>query len=285
MQITRLEIAGFKSFGGRKAFDFKPGITAIVGPNGSGKSNVADAIRWVLGEQKSKRLRVGKSEDVVFHGTEKKPQASMAEVSVVFDNTLGKFPLEVSEIQISRQLLRSGESQYRLNGRRAKLSQIEELLARTGFGTESYTVVGQGTIDQLLTATGSQRKMLFDEANAISIVPQITKSSCYLSNLKSSIYYELKNTIINDDVRGKLYVVTQKIELVENITDHFRNLLDIYSGGYGLWQSKPIEIIIKLENLHFPEQLRKISYLGCKNLNNLVQCTIVIHDNNSENIN
>ena len=167
MQITRLEIAGFKSFGGRKAFDFKPGITAIVGPNGSGKSNVADAIRWVLGEQKSKRLRVAKSEDVVFHGTEKKPQASMAEVSVVFDNTLGKFPLELSEIQISRQLLRSGESQYRLNGRRAKLSQIEELLAKTGFGVESYTVVGQGMIDQLLTATGSQRKMLFDEASGI----------------------------------------------------------------------------------------------------------------------
>jgi chromosome segregation ATPase len=167
VQITRLEIAGFKSFGGRKAFDFKPGITAIVGPNGSGKSNVADAIRWVLGEQKSKRLRVAKSEDVVFHGTEKKPQASMAEVSVVFDNTLGKFPLELSEIQISRQLLRSGESQYRLNGRRAKLSQIEELLAKTGFGVESYTVVGQGMIDQLLTATGSQRKMLFDEASGI----------------------------------------------------------------------------------------------------------------------
>ncbi len=167
MQITRLEIAGFKSFGGRKAFDFKPGITAIVGPNGSGKSNVADAIRWVLGEQKSKRLRVAKSEDVVFHGTEKKPQASMAEVSVVFDNTLGKFPLELSEIQISRHLLRSGESQYRLNGRRAKLSQIEELLAKTGFGVESYTVVGQGMIDQLLTATGSQRKMLFDEASGI----------------------------------------------------------------------------------------------------------------------
>jgi len=167
VQITRLEIAGFKSFGSRNVFDFKPGITAIVGPNGSGKSNVADAIRWVLGEQKSKRLRVGKSEDVVFYGTEKKPQASMAEVSVFFDNSNGRFPLEVSEIQISRQLLRSGESQYRLNGRRAKLVQIEELLAKTGFGTESYTVVGQGMIDQILTATGSQRKMLFDEASGI----------------------------------------------------------------------------------------------------------------------
>ena len=104
-------------------------------------------------------------------------------------------------------------------------------------------------------------EMLFDEANAISIVPQITKSSCYLSNLKSSIYYELKNTIANDDVRNKLYEVTQKIELAENITEHFRNLLDIYSGGYGLWQSKIIEKIIKLENIDFPNSLRKISYL------------------------
>ncbi len=104
-------------------------------------------------------------------------------------------------------------------------------------------------------------EILFDEVNAISIIPQLTKASCYLSNLKSSIYYELKNTITNDDVRKKLYEVTQKIELAESITDHFRNLLDVYSGGYGLWQSKPIERIIKLENLHFPEQLRKISYL------------------------
>ncbi len=167
MQITRLEIAGFKSFGSRKIFNFQPGITAIVGPNGSGKSNVADAIRWVLGEQKTKRLRVAKSEDVVFHGTDKKPQASMAEVSILFDNTKGRFPLEISEIEISRRLLRSGESEYRLNGRKTKLTQIEELLAKTGFGTESYTVVGQGMIDQLLTATGTERKMLFDEASGI----------------------------------------------------------------------------------------------------------------------
>jgi hypothetical protein len=112
-------------------------------------------------------------------------------------------------------------------------------------------------------------EILFDEANTISVIPQLTKASCYLSNLKSSIYYELKNTITNDDVRGKLYIVTQKIELVENITDHFRNLLDIYSGGYGLWQSKPIERIIKLQNLHFPEQLQKISYLYNKPYDNV----------------
>jgi hypothetical protein len=104
-------------------------------------------------------------------------------------------------------------------------------------------------------------EMLYDLANAISIIPQLTKASCYLSNLKSSIYYELKNTITNDDIRKKLYEVTQKIELAESITDHFRNLLDVYSGGYGLWQSNPIEQIIKLENIHFSDSLRKISYL------------------------
>ena len=104
-------------------------------------------------------------------------------------------------------------------------------------------------------------EMLFDIANLISNIPLLTKTSCYLSNLKSSIYYELKNKITNDDVRRKLYEVTQKIEIAESITDHFSNLLDVYSEGYGLWQAKPIERIIKLENINFPKQLRKISYL------------------------
>jgi len=167
MQIKKLEIAGFKSFGGRKVFVFEKGVTAIVGPNGSGKSNVADAIRWVLGEQKTRRLRALKSEDIIFHGTETKPQASMAEVTILLDNSKGKFPIGASEVEISRQLLRSGESQYRVNGRKTKLSQLEEMLASVGFGIESYTVVGQGMIDQLLTTSGAERKMLFNEASGI----------------------------------------------------------------------------------------------------------------------
>ena len=105
---------------------------------------------------------------------------------------------------------------------------------------------------------------LFDLATSISTIPHLTRSSCYLSNLKSSIYYELKNSITNDDTRKKLYEVTQKIELAENITDHFRNLLDVFSGGYGLWQSTPVERIIKLENINFPKPLKKISYLHNK---------------------
>ncbi|MCX8532675.1 helicase-related protein [Chryseobacterium luquanense] len=107
---------------------------------------------------------------------------------------------------------------------------------------------------------------LFDLSNSVSTIPQLTKASCYLSNLKSSIYYELKNSITNDETRAKLYEVTQKIELVESITDHFRNLLDVYSGGYGLWQSTPVERIIKLDNINFPTKLRKISYLYNKSI-------------------
>lgn len=146
---------------------------------------------------------------------------------------------------------------YELNSFRIKSIDENHFLLLSKLSSEEITQIKT----RIREIQKQIAEMLFDEANAISIVPQLTKASCYLSNLKSSIYYELKNTITNNDVRIKLYEVTQKIEIAESITDHFRNLLDIYSGGYGLWQSKPIERIIKLENLHFPEQLRKISYL------------------------
>ena len=118
---------------------------------------------------------------------------------------------------------------------------------------------------------------LFDLANSISTIPQLTKASCYLSNLKSSIYYELKNSITSDETRKKLYEVTQKIELAENITDHFRNLLDVFSGGYGLWQSTPVERTIKLENINFPKESRKISYLHNKSIEE-VNITVIKED-------
>ena len=148
-------------------------------------------------------------------------------------------------------------TKYELNSFRIKSINENHFLLLSKLSSEEITQIKT----RIRVIQKQIAEMLFDEANAISIVPQLTKASCYLSNLKSSIYYELKNTITNDDVRNKLYEVTQKIELAESITDHFRNLLDVFSGGYGLWQSKPIERIIKLENLYFPEQLRKISYL------------------------
>lgn len=162
VRIGKLEVAGFKSFENKNTLHFKQGITAIVGPNGSGKSNIADAIRWVMGEQKPSRLRVAKSEDVIFHGTNNSRQASMAQVTITL-----KDDKEADDIVISRKLYRSGESELKLNGKKVKYSIVEELLAQNGFGTQTYTVVAQGMIDKILTSTGQERKMLFDEASGV----------------------------------------------------------------------------------------------------------------------
>lgn len=177
MYLKRIDIYGFKSFAGRSVLDFEyknvDNITAIVGPNGSGKSNVADAIRWVTGEQSSKNLRSKKSEDVIFCGSSARPRSSYAEVSLVLSSDKPvRFELagkahELAEIEVSRKLYRSGESEYLINHRKVRLSDIQQLLASLGFGQSSYTVIGQGMVDRLLFFTASERKVLFDEAAGV----------------------------------------------------------------------------------------------------------------------
>ncbi len=165
--LQSIELAGFKSFSKRTKIEFGKGLVAIVGPNGSGKSNIADAIRWVFGEQKSRSLRTDKSEDLIYHGGNGKARASMAEVVIRLDNSAGAIPIDLNEIEITRRLYRSGESNYLLNGRKASLSSIQEVLAGSGFGVGSYTVIGQGMIDKLILSTGKERKQLFEEASGI----------------------------------------------------------------------------------------------------------------------
>lgn len=165
--LRSLELAGFKSFAKRTKLEFGEGLVAIVGPNGSGKSNVVDAIRWVFGEQKNKSLRTDRAEELIYHGGDGKARASMAEVVITLDNSNGKIPLELPEIEITRRLYRSGESNYLLNGKKVSLSSILELLAKSGFGVGSYTIVGQGLIEKLILATGQERKQLFEEASGI----------------------------------------------------------------------------------------------------------------------
>lgn len=165
--LRSLELAGFKSFAKRTKLEFGEGLVAIVGPNGSGKSNVVDAIRWVFGEQKNKSLRTDRAEELIYHGGDSKAQASMAEVVITLDNSSGRIPVELNEIEITRRLYRSGESNYLLNGKKVSLSTISELLAKSGFGVGSYTVVGQGLIEKLILATGQERKQLFGEASGI----------------------------------------------------------------------------------------------------------------------
>ncbi|MFH1291640.1 MAG: AAA family ATPase [bacterium] len=173
MYLKRLEIKGFKSFSQKTILDFLPfvngrnSVTAVVGPNGSGKSNIADAIRWVMGEQSLKNLRGKKSEDIIFGGSEIKGQLSAAEVIMTLDNSGGILMKDHSEIIITRRMYRSGEGEYLINGSPVRLLDIHLLLAKAQFAQHSYSVVGQGMIDRMLTISESERKDLLDEASGI----------------------------------------------------------------------------------------------------------------------
>ena len=167
MYLKRLDLQGFKSFPEKVKLEFNPGITAVVGPNGSGKSNVSDAVRWVLGEQRAKSLRGDKMEDVIFAGTESRKPQGFAEVTIVIDNQDGRMPVEFTEVQVTRRVFRSGESEYRINGAACRLKDIQELFMDTGVGREGYSIVGQGRIDEILNAKGDERRRIFEEATGI----------------------------------------------------------------------------------------------------------------------
>lgn len=167
MYLKRLDLQGFKSFPEKVKLEFNPGITAVVGPNGSGKSNVSDAVRWVLGEQRAKSLRGDKMEDVIFAGTESRKPQGFAEVTIVIDNQDGRMPVEFTEVQVTRRVFRSGESEYRINGAACRLKDIQELFMDTGVGREGYSIVGQGRIDEILNAKGEERRRIFEEATGI----------------------------------------------------------------------------------------------------------------------
>ena len=160
-RLTRLDIQGFKSFPNRTAFVFEPGITAIVGPNGSGKSNVADAVRWVLGEQGQSALRARKTEDVIFSGGQGRAPAGLAEATLTFDNSDGWLPTEFAEVSITRRAFRSGENHYLINGRKVRLKDVAQLTAGLG---QSHVVVGQGLVDAALSLRAEERRGLFEHA-------------------------------------------------------------------------------------------------------------------------
>ena len=164
-RLTRLEIQGFKSFLNRTVFAFEPGITGVVGPNGSGKSNVADAVRWVLGEQGQHALRAKKTEDIIFSGGQGRAPAGMAEATLTFDNTDGWLPIEFTEVSVTRRAFRTGESQYLINGRKVRLKDVALLTAGLG---QSHVVVGQGLVDAALSLRAEERRGLFEHAADLS---------------------------------------------------------------------------------------------------------------------
>ena len=158
MYLKYLEINGFKSFPDRVKLEFGKGLTAVVGPNGSGKSNIADAVRWVLGEQSSKTLRGDKMEDVIFGGTQLRRPMGFSQVTLTIGNEDRRLSVDTDEIAVSRKLYRSGESEYRINGSAVRLKDIHELFMDTGLGRDGYSMIGQGKIAEIIGAKSTQRR-------------------------------------------------------------------------------------------------------------------------------
>ncbi len=164
MHLRSLELHGFKAFADRQRFEFGPGITVIVGPNGSGKSNVADAIRWALGEQSARQIRAKRTEDVIFSGSERRRAMGAAEVTLTLDNTEGWMPVEYSEVAVARRADRSGENEYRVNGQRVRLGDVLDLFRRAQVGQNSYAMMSQGLVDEVLALRPRERRGLIEEA-------------------------------------------------------------------------------------------------------------------------
>ncbi|WP_443111814.1 chromosome segregation protein SMC [Bacillus carboniphilus] len=167
MFLKRLEIIGFKSFAERMSVDFVNGVTAVVGPNGSGKSNITESIRWVLGEQSAKSLRGTKMEDIIFSGSDSRKRMNMAEVSLILDNSDSRLPIDYKEVNITRRVYRSGESDFLINKQSCRLKDIVELFMDSGLGKESFSIISQGKVEEILSSKAEERRSIFEEAAGV----------------------------------------------------------------------------------------------------------------------
>ena len=189
MYLKRLELLGFKSFARRTIFEFGPGVTAIVGPNGVGKTNVAEALRWVLGEQGGRHLRARKLEDVIFAGSSQRTPLGMAEVGITLDNSDGWLPIDFEEVVVSRRAYRDGESEYLINRSRVRLRDVVDLFLRAQVGQNSYAFIGQGLVEAVLSLRPEERRGLVEEAadvrrHRLKLEEALTKLTATHENLE-----------------------------------------------------------------------------------------------------
>lgn len=215
MYLKSIEVQGFKSFANKLTFKFHDGITAIVGPNGSGKSNVADAVRWVLGEQSAKQLRGSKMEDVIFSGTETRRPQSYAYVAITLDNSDHKLSTAYEEVTVARRVYRSGESEYLINGGSCRLKDVQELFLDTGIGKEGYSIIGQGQIDKILSGKPEERRELFDEA--AGIVKFKKRKAAAEKNLES----ERQNLCRINDILSEIETQVEPLERQSNVAKEY----------------------------------------------------------------
>jgi chromosome segregation protein len=244
MYLKRLEIQGFKSFANKTVLDFLPpqngrfSITGVVGPNGSGKSNVVDALRWVMGEQSIKTLRGKKSEDIIFGGSEAKGALGACEVSMILDNSDNRVDIDLPEIVITRRIYRSGESEYLVNNNPVRLLDIHLLLAKAQFGQHSYSIVGQGTIDRLLTVSTAERKDFLDEASGIK-EHQIKQHQATLKLARTTENMSQVEVLLKE-VEPRLRLLSKQVRKLEQRQEVELNLRENQEKYYGslYWSNK-----------------------------------------------
>lgn len=253
MFLKRLEIIGFKSFAERIGIDFVPGVTAVVGPNGSGKSNITDAIRWVLGEQSAKSLRGAKMEDVIFAGSDSRKPLNFAEVTLVLDNSKGLFPLDYTEISVSRRVFRSGESAYVLNGQQCRLKDITDVFMDSGLGKDAFSIISQGRVDEILNSRPEERRNIFDEAaGVLKYKTRKRKAEHKLFETEDNLNRVLDILKELDDRMGPLQKSAEAAEKHEALSDELRNI-DVQLLNYDASMLRA-ELIRKSDEL---EQLRQ----------------------------
>jgi chromosome segregation protein len=235
MYLKRLELQGYKTFATRTEFEFESGITAIVGPNGSGKSNIADALRWVLGEHKYRTLRARRSNDMIFAGGQGRARVGMAEVSLTLDNSTGWLPIDYSEVTIQRRTYRSGENQYLINGSRARRRDIIELLAQGGVSSNTYTIIGQGAVDASLSMRPEERRLIIEEAAGIAI--QQAKRDQALGKLEDTRNNLLRVNDIIKEIGPRLQRLSKQAERATQYQESSTRLEELLVTWYGYrWQ-------------------------------------------------
>ena len=225
MYLKRLEMQGFKSFADKTVLEFMPGITSVIGPNGSGKSNIADSIRWILGEQSMKSLRGAKTQDIIFAGTQNRKSLGFAEASLIFDNTDGTLPIEYSEVTVTRKIYRSGETGYYINKAPCRLKDIVELFMDTGIGRDGYSIIGQGKIDEILSNKSEDRRHIFEEA--AGIVKYRTRKEETEKKLEQTKLNLLRINDILSEIEGNLEPLQQQSDKAKkylNLKEELKNI-------------------------------------------------------------
>ena len=245
MYLKSIEVQGFKSFANKMVLKFENGITGIVGPNGSGKSNVADAVRWVLGEQRIKQLRGSSMQDVIFSGTELRKPLSYAYVAITLDNSDHALQIDYDEVTVSRRIYRSGESEYLINGTQVRLKDVNELFYDTGIGKEGYSIIGQGQIDRILSGKPEERRELFDETAGI------VKFKRRKITAQKKLEDERANMVRISDILGEK---ERQLKPLERQSEKAREYLKRKD------ELKTLDVnVFLLENARMTEQLKQVS--------------------------